>query len=229
MASIARRLLFMVGAVLALLGCQGPPGEPGPKGDKGDIGAQGPMPVISTNSGLVGTGETTSPLAVDFDTNGTSTKVARADHTHSPALYSGSSTTTLIEPTSTIWADITTVAIFTDRFSNDISRSNSTFTFTRGGTYLISFSLNTYASNQYVGYRLRRITGTQTTLLQRTNSSSTDVQTPGGLTGLFQVAAGDAVSLQYVIKGGTNNGWSSSNPLDGESMVTSQLDILQVN
>ena len=95
---------------------------------------------------------------------------------------------------------------------------------------MINFSLNGYATTQYIAYRLRRITGTQTTLLQRTNFSGSALgQAPGGLYGLFQVAAGDAVALQYVIKSGTNNSWGPSNPLDGESMVTGQIDLLQVN
>lgn len=226
MRSIVKASLLAAGLFLAA--CPGPKGDTGQQGPDGPPGPQGPMPVVATNAGLVGNGASSQPIAADFDTNGSSAKVARADHQHHPALLSAS-TTSNTALTSTIWADITTVATFTDRFSNDIARSNSTFTFTRGGTYLVHFSLNSCSSGQYVAYRLRRITGTQTTLIQRTNYSVNSGCIQDGLDGLFQVAAGDAVALQYVLKGGTNGSWGASNPLDGESMVTGQIDLLQVD
>ncbi len=55
-------------ALSALFACTsspGPAGPQGPEGPQGPIGASAPAPVIATDGGLIGTGSTASPLALD--------------------------------------------------------------------------------------------------------------------------------------------------------------------
>src|SRR5688572_13191216 len=66
-----------------VLGATGPQGATGPEGPTGPQGAPGGLPLVATDSGLVGDGSVAAPLAVDFDA------VAMANHAHVWADLSG--------------------------------------------------------------------------------------------------------------------------------------------
>ena len=68
-----------------LQGLQGPQGDVGLIGPQGEIGPQGPpgpLPAVALGGGLLGTGDTGSPLHVDFAGTGTKNSAARSDHDH---------------------------------------------------------------------------------------------------------------------------------------------------
>jgi hypothetical protein len=127
---------------------------------------------------------------------------------------------------------VTNVQSYTTNLASGISVNNSTFTFPTAGVYMVVANFNAWGTDEYLGFRLHRTTGVPQTLLQRTTFTSAGGpggnDPPGYLSGLFQVNADDALDLQYVVSGGTSSYWTAINPLDGESMVTGEIDIWQI-
>jgi hypothetical protein len=163
----------------------------------------------------------------DFDALYTAVNDGQSDR----HFLSASATTGVSSWSSTTWTPVSSIIGLGVDEAAGLTFDGDTITFPQAGHYFIHFDANTYGNNRYVGWRLRHTVGGSATLLQRTNytgASSTPDQSPGSLTGIFEVGAGDEVQLQYAIKSGATAGWGSLNPLDGEDMVTSRLTVFRI-
>lgn len=174
-------------ATLLFLGVQcgvaGPPGETGDTGPPGPMGAQG----LTGPPGM-------NPAPA------------------SPEYYQGTAGPNGITLNSFSWVGIhTAVTDIQDVLrSSGITRANSSFTFARGGIYVMLLRVNTVSSTGILFMRARRVNGTQATLLSNAiYTNPGPAQAPDGLYGLISVAAGDQIELQYQTSPdrGTYAGW----------------------
>lgn len=128
---------------------------------------------------------------------------------------------------SATWADITGVTTITDGPNTfGISRTNSTFTVTKAGTYIFYVSMNFYGNGSYTGVRLRDTTN-NITLVQRSVYGVNGVTQPGIMHSVVKLQTSTNYNIQYVIQGASAQ-WNASDPIDGETMRTGEITIYYI-
>jgi hypothetical protein len=99
------------------------------------------------------------------------------------------------------WTDImglcTGGGVFVDDVSDQISRSGSAFNFETAGRYYMRMHVNAYQSGKMIQLRARR--GDGVTLLTHEAYFAAVGQPPALLSGIFELSAGDVVTIQYVV------------------------------
>lgn len=133
----------------------------------------------------------------------------------------------------TSWSGIftaMTVGAPADTIAQNISRSGSTYTFAKAGTYYLSAKMRTYegVNNTFIGVRARK--NGSATVGQFTGYSSPSYTgvADSSLETVFTVNAGDTIAVEYVV---TPSGHlSSSDPfqMDGEDMITANVSIVRL-
>lgn len=116
------------------------------------------------------------------------------------AAYHGHFRNGSITASATTWTDLLSLCTpggsFVDDLSDQITRSGSSFTFSTGGRYFARIHVNAYQSGKMIQLRARR---GATTLLTHQAYFATVGQPPALLSGVFDLSAGDVVTLQYVM------------------------------
>lgn len=130
---------------------------------------------------------------------------------------------------STTWAPITGVIAnetITDAISNNITRSDSTWSFVSGGVYFAHHVCNVRAANRYFALRLSGSNGTVVQQGDFVDASSDTLR--GTLAGIFSASAGDTFTLEYVMDGSNILEWTTMT-LDGEDLRTSTFNFFSVD
>ena len=142
------------------------------------------------------------------------------------AYYYGYSTGTAFW-TATSWAAVHSIPSggITDVFEENIERTDSAFEFDAAGTYLASVRFNANAVNTYIGFRFRDVSLGSTLALFVTPIAST---MPLGFCSLFEVSAGQVLTLQYCTKDGSTATAAATGALDGETQRTGEIMIHRV-